>query len=81
VTARTIPDVETLHQAAAEIRDDVNVATRSVRPFLIAVADFLQESGDDLAEAAGNYEWCNGNTIRAALIIARAYLGEAVSGA
>lgn len=77
MTSRPIPDVETLRQAASEIRDDVNVATRGVRPFLIAVADFLQESGDSLEGAAGNYDWCDANLVQAALVIAQAYLGDA----
>jgi hypothetical protein len=76
MTAKPKTDAETLHRAAHEIRDDSTIATRSVRPFLTAVADFLQECGEDLTGAAGNYDWCNGAMVQNALTIARAYLGD-----
>jgi hypothetical protein len=77
MTAKTKPDAEALRQAASEIRDDCNVATRSVRPFLIAVADFLDESRDAFVAGACNFEMCDEpGAIKTALTIARAYLGD-----
>jgi hypothetical protein len=70
---------EALRQAAYEIRDDVNVATRGVRPFLVAVADFLDACAVD-ADGTGALEQCDSPfAVKEALKIARAYLGNGAS--
>lgn len=65
----------TLRRAAGEIRDDATIATRSVRPFLNAVADWLDDSAGHLEDAGGKKTACDEpGAIDAALTIARAYL-------
>lgn len=66
----------TLRQAAGEIRDDAaTIATRSVRPFLNAVADWLDDNAAHLEDAGGKKTACDEpGAIDAALTIARAYL-------
>lgn len=68
--------VDTLRRAASEIADDAPLATRGVRPFLLAVSGWLDSRGGELA-AAGSVERCDEpGSVRAALTIARAYIGE-----
>lgn len=63
-----------LGRAAHEIRDDATIATRSVRPFLIAVADFLDASALD-AKGTTSFNQCDEpGAVQKALTIARAYL-------
>ena len=68
-------DADTIRQAAAELADDAPIATRAVRPFLLATAKFLDSCGQELAGAGGNYDLCDEpGSVRSALTIARAYL-------
>ena len=70
-------DADLLCRAAAEIADDAPLATRGVRPFLLAVSGWLDSCGDELARAGGNAAKCDEpGAIKSALTIARAYVGE-----
>lgn len=69
--------VDTIRRAAAEIADDAPLATRSVRPFLLAVSGWLESCGKELADAGGKRAHCSEpGQIQNALTIARAYIGE-----
>lgn len=76
--SRTKPrtHVETMRRAAHEIRDDATIATRCVRPFLYAVAGWLDARGDEL-ERSKTFTACDEpGGVRDALRIAEAYLTE-----
>jgi hypothetical protein len=81
VTATTsctaLTHAATLREAAYQIRDDALIATRAVRPFLNAVAAWLDASGAELAEAHRAHGKCDEpGGMQAALTIAHAYLEE-----
>lgn len=68
---------EIISRAAAEIADDAPLATRGVRPFLLAVSGWLESCGDELARVGGSAAKCDEpGAIKSALTIARAYVGE-----
>lgn len=74
---------EIIRQAAGEIRDDTLVATRGVRPFLNAVADWLDSCAAELEgnersnPASEEFAYCDEpGAMQSALAIARAYLNE-----
>jgi len=74
--AKARTHVETMRRAAHEIRDDATIATRSVRPFLHAVADWLDARGSEL-EKSKTFTACDEpGGVRDALRIAEAYLAE-----
>lgn len=68
---------DTIRRAASEIADDAPLATRGVRPFLLAVSGWLDSQAEELAAADGAVERCDEpGSVRSALAIARAYIGE-----